>query len=82
MRLADRLVVWRAERYLRNAARRRRREVWREMSQYTTPGQRDDLLATFDRYPDSMTGSYRDILCRQAVERRQNSRHWPAMRYR
>jgi hypothetical protein len=39
----------------------------RELAQYSTPAQRCDLLATFDRYPDSVTDELRDILARQAI---------------
>jgi hypothetical protein len=38
----------------------------RELAQYSTPAQRCDLAATFDRYPDSVTYELRDILARQA----------------
>ena len=45
----------------------RRRELERELAAYSTPGQRCDLEATLDRYPDSATGELRDILARQAA---------------
>ena len=45
----------------------RRRELERELAAYSTPDQRCDLEATFDRYPDSATGELRDILARQAA---------------
>ena len=38
----------------------------RELAEYSTPAQRCDLEATFDRYPDSVTCELRDILARQA----------------
>jgi len=44
----------------------RRRELERELAAYSTPAQRCDLAATFDRYPDSITYELRDILARQA----------------
>ena len=44
----------------------RRRELERELAAYSTPAQRYDLEATFDRYPDSITYELRDILARQA----------------
>ena len=44
----------------------RRRELERELAAYSTPAQRCDLSATFDRYPDSITYELRDILARQA----------------
>jgi hypothetical protein len=49
------------------AAGPRRRELERELAAYSTPDQRCDLEATFDRYPDSATGELRDILARQAA---------------
>ena len=45
----------------------RRRELERELAAYSTPAQRCDLSATFDRYPDSVTYELRDILARQAI---------------
>ena len=45
----------------------RRRELERELAAYSTPGQRYDLEATLDRYPDSATGELREILARQAA---------------
>ena len=44
----------------------RRSELERELAAYSTPAQRCDLAATFDRYPDSLTYELRDILARQA----------------
>jgi hypothetical protein len=48
-------------------ARTRRRALERELAAYSTPGQRSDLEATLDRYPDSATGELREILARQAA---------------
>ena len=48
------------------AASPRRRELERELAAYSTPDQRSDLEATFDRYPDSVTRELRDILVGQA----------------
>jgi hypothetical protein len=45
----------------------RRRELERELAAYSTPDQRCDLEATFDRYPDSVTRELREILARQAA---------------
>jgi hypothetical protein len=49
------------------AAGPRRRELERELAAYTTPGQRRDLEAILDRYPDSVTSELRDILVWQAA---------------
>jgi hypothetical protein len=43
----------------------RRRALERELAAYSTPAQRRDLEATFDRYPDSATRELRDILAGQ-----------------
>jgi len=45
----------------------RRSKLERELAAYSTPAQRRDLEATFDRYPDGETYELRDILARQAV---------------
>jgi hypothetical protein len=47
--------------------RARRRALERELAAYSTPAQRRDLEAIFDRYPDSVTGELRDILAGQEV---------------
>jgi len=39
----------------------------RELSAYSTLGQRRDLEATLDLYPDGVTSELRDILARQVV---------------
>lgn len=49
------------------ADRKRRAELERELAVYSTPAQRCDLAATFDRYPDGITGELRDILAGQAL---------------
>ena len=50
--------------------RRRRAELVRELSAYSTPAHRRDLEATLDRYPDETTRELRDILARQAAAAR------------
>jgi hypothetical protein len=47
--------------------RTRRSKLERELAAYSTPAQRCDLEATFDRYPDGETYELRDILARQAT---------------
>jgi hypothetical protein len=47
--------------------RKRRLELERELAVYSTPAQRSDLEATFDRYPDGITGELREILAGQAM---------------
>ncbi len=50
-----------------DADRERRSQLERQLAVYSTPGQRRDLKATLDRYPDSVTYELRDILAGQAV---------------
>jgi hypothetical protein len=50
--------------------RTRRSKLERELAAYSTPAQRRDLEATFDRYPDGETHELRDILARQAMATR------------
>jgi hypothetical protein len=68
MNLAARMLVLRAQRETRRAQRRRRQQLVRELATYCTPSQRDDLLATLDRYPDGQTGEMRDILATQSFQ--------------
>jgi hypothetical protein len=49
------------------ADRARRSELARELGAYSTAGQRHDLGATLDRYPDGITRELRDILARQVA---------------
>jgi hypothetical protein len=49
------------------ADRVRRSELERELAAYSTPAQRRDLEATFDRYPDGITYELREILASQAM---------------
>jgi hypothetical protein len=46
--------------------RRRRAELARELAGYATTGQRNDLEATLDEYPDVVTCELREILAGQA----------------
>jgi hypothetical protein len=48
-------------------AARARCELERELAAYSTPAQRSDLEAIFDRYPDGVTHELRDILACQAM---------------
>jgi hypothetical protein len=45
---------------------RRRSDLERQLAEYSTPAQRRDLEATFDRYPDRVTSELREILASQA----------------
>ena len=48
-------------------ARARRRALERELAAYSTPAERRDLEAIFDRYPDNATRELRDILAGQEM---------------
>jgi hypothetical protein len=61
-----------------DADRKRRFALERELAVYSTPRQRRDLEATFDRYPDDATNELRDILARQAAARQAAARQGAA----
>jgi hypothetical protein len=48
-----RRLVWDTRLLLRRAARGRRRRLVREIAEYRTPAERDELLAAVDRCPYS-----------------------------
>ena len=70
MSLATRYFLFRADLLRRKAARERRRRLCRELAEYSSPSARADFEAMLDRYPDGVTWEMRDILDRQAEERR------------
>jgi hypothetical protein len=70
MNLATRYILFRADLLRRKAARERRRRLWQELAEYSSPSLRADFEAMLDRYPDGVTWEMRDILERQAEERR------------
>jgi hypothetical protein len=65
MQLPARLIVREANLANRRAARERRRRLEHELGCLVTPAERRDLLATLDRYPDSVTWELRDLLTRR-----------------
>jgi len=69
MSFSGRVLVWRADRTLRAANTRRRRQLMHELADYRTDADRLDLECTLDRYPDAVTAEIREILARQ--------RQWP-----
>jgi hypothetical protein len=71
MSLAGRLLIWRADRWLRAANSRRRSQLMRELADYRSDADHLDLAGALDRYPDAATAEIRDILARQ---RRRNRR--------
>jgi hypothetical protein len=77
MSLSDLWMLSRANAATRTAARRRRRDLVRELAAYSSPAQRCDLEAILDRYPDGVTHELRDILARQATA--PDPRRFPAI---
>ncbi|WP_088317147.1 hypothetical protein [Kineosporia sp. R_H_3] len=71
MDLRHRVVLLRAHLVVARAERRWRRDLARSLGAYATQRERDDLLATLDRYPDAETRVYREVLMRPA------SPSWP-----
>jgi hypothetical protein len=49
------------------ADRNGRSALERELAAYSTPAQRNDLAALFDRYPDDVTHELREVLASQAL---------------
>jgi hypothetical protein len=75
--LSERWLVSQAEATAHRAARRRRRDLERELAGYSTPAQVNDLEALLDSYPDGVTHEYREILHQQT--QRRESRRFPAI---
>jgi hypothetical protein len=78
MRLATRMLLFKADVATRRAARERRRRLEHDIACFATTAERQDLLATLERYPDNATREVREILDRQ-VTRERFQRH---MRFR
>ena len=78
MRLLARLVVLEANLAKRRAAGERWRQLKRDVSCFVTPAERQDLLATLDRYPDAATREIRELLIRGAMQHHVQA--WPAIR--
>ena len=70
MNLATHYFLFRADLLRWKAARERRRRLYRELAEYSSPSARADFEAMLDRYPDGVTWEMRAILNRQAEERR------------
>jgi hypothetical protein len=67
MGLRARHLEWQAELVLRRAARRRRRQLARELAEYRTAAERDDLLAAVERCPSPGREEVRRLLVSAAV---------------
>jgi hypothetical protein len=70
MRLAARLIVFNADVTKWRAARKRRQRLERDIACFVTPAERQELLATLDRYPDGVTQEVREALDRQTAHER------------
>jgi hypothetical protein len=62
-----RLLVWSTALLVRRAAWERRRRLAREIAEYRTPAERDDLMAAVDRCPNPGREEIRRLLVRAAV---------------
>jgi hypothetical protein len=67
MDASARWLVWSTSLRLRRAARERRRRLMRELAEYSTPAQRDDLLAAVERCPSAGREEIRRLLVGAAV---------------
>jgi hypothetical protein len=70
MNLGTRLFLFRADLVRRKAARARRRRLYAELAEYSTPSDRADFEAMLDRHPPAATREVRNILTHQAEARR------------
>ena len=72
MSLAARILIARAQVAGRQAARRRRAELERELAGYAGCAGIGDFEAILDRYPRGSTHELRSILARQAMAAHEN----------
>jgi hypothetical protein len=77
MKLSARLLTALATSATRRAARIRHATLVRELADYTSASDRQDLEAILARYPDGTTHELRSILASQAMDR--STRNWAAM---
>lgn len=67
MDASARWLVWSTSLRLRRAARERRRQLKRELAEYRTTAERDDLYAAVDRCPSPGREEIRRLLVRAAL---------------
>ena len=67
MDASARWLVWGTSLQLRRAARQRRRRLAREVAEYRTTAERDDLLAAVERCPSPGREEIRRLLVSAAV---------------
>lgn len=67
MNVAEKLLVRRAIRAVRQGERTRRRNLERDLAAYTTPADRLELQTILDRYPDIQTAELPPLLAGPAV---------------
>jgi len=79
MKLSARVVILEANLANWRAAGERRRQLEHDVSCFVTPAERQDLLATLDRYPDAATWEIRELLIRGAMQQHR-VQAWPAIR--
>jgi hypothetical protein len=70
MSLSGSILVWRAGRAVRAANKQRRRQLARELADYRSEADGQDLDAILDRHPDGVTAEIRDILAHQRLWQR------------
>ena len=70
MRLSTSMLLLNATLTNWRAARQRRQRLERDMACFVTAAERQDFLATLERYPDAATGEARDAFDRQLARAR------------
>jgi hypothetical protein len=73
MDLMSRQLVWRAGLLVRRAALERRRRLVREIADYRTPAEREELVAAIDRCPSAGREEIHRLLVR-AIARAEDER--------
>ena len=67
MDASARWLVWRTSLHLRRAAWQRRRRLLREIAEYRTPAEREDLLAAVERCPSPGREEIRRMVVRAGL---------------
>ena len=76
MDLTTRQLVWRTNLLLRRAAWERRRRLVRELADYRTPAERDDLVAAIERCSSPGREEIRRLLHRAVVRAESERTPW------
>jgi hypothetical protein len=80
MDIQTRQIVWRTSLMLRREAWQRHRRLVREIAEYRTPSERDDLLAAVDHCPNAAREEIRRMLMRAAVRAELECTPFPTVR--